>query len=249
MPISTSIRSLVRRSIALTAAGLAAITLSACDSHSATPPGANPRQVTVLGSGKVQGVPDTLTADVEIEFTATDVTSAMNQTSDRQQAVINALVGAGVDRKDIRTTQVSLQPQYNNPGPAGTATITGYRASNGIEVKIHPTDAASKLLALIVDTGRDATRISSVSYSIGDDSQLVKDARARAFQDAKNRAEQYAQLSGLRLGKVLSIAEGTSAAPINGAPPAPPRSMAAPVPVEPGQQTVSFSVTAVWELQ
>ena len=72
-------------------------------------PGANPRQVTVLGSGQVQGVPDTLTADVGIEFTAPDVTSAMNQTNDRQQAVIDALVSAGLDRKNISTTEVSLR--------------------------------------------------------------------------------------------------------------------------------------------
>ena len=130
---------------------------------------------------------------------------------------------------------------------AGTANITGYRATNAIGVKIHPTEAASKLLALIVSTGGDATRISSVSYSIADDSQLVKDARARAFQDAKNRAEQYAQLSGLQLGKVLSISEASGSGPVAGAPPAP-RGMAAAVPLEPGQQTVSFSVTAVWEL-
>src|ERR1700724_4075392 len=103
MAISGSSQSIVRRSIAAAAAGLALITLSACDSHNAAPPGANPRQVTVFGSGKVQGVPDTLTADVPIEFTAPDVTSAMNQTNDRQQAVINALVSAGLDRKDIRT--------------------------------------------------------------------------------------------------------------------------------------------------
>jgi uncharacterized protein len=245
MPTALTSPGRVRRSIALVATVLCLATLSACDSHTAKAPGANPRQVTVFGSGKVQGVPDTLTADVAIEFTAPDVTSAMNQTNDRQQAVINALAGAGLDRKDIRTTQVSLQPQYS--GPSGTAMITGYRASNGIEVKIHPTDTASRLLDLIVSTGGDATRISSVSYSIADDSQLVKDARARAFQDAKNRAEQYAQLSGLRLGKVLSISEGTGAAPVTGAPPAPPRGMAA-APLEPGQQTVSFSVTAVWEL-
>ena len=201
--------------------------------------------MTVIGSGQVQGVPDTLTANVGIEFTAPDVTTAMNQTNDRQQAVINALVGAGMDRKNISTTTVNLQPQYSNPEPA---TITGYRATNAIEVKIHPTDAASKLLALIVSTGGDATRISSVSYSIADDSQLVKDARARAFQDAKNRADQYAQLSGLQLGKVLSISEASGSAPVSGGPPAPPRSMAVPVPLEPGQQTVSFSVTAVWEL-
>jgi uncharacterized protein YggE len=76
----------------------------------------------------------------------------------------------------------------------------------------------------------------------------VKDARARAFQDAKNRADQYAQLSGLQLGKVLSISEASGSSPVAGVPAAPPRSMAAPVPLEPGQQTVSFSVTAVWEL-
>jgi uncharacterized protein len=178
MPIATHATRLVRRSTALAAAGLTVVTLSACNKHNAPPPGANPRQVTVIGSGQVQGVPDTLTADVGIEFTAPDVTTAMNQTNDRQQAVINALVGAGVDRKNISTTTVNLQPQYSNPEPAGTANITGYRATNAIEVKIHPTDAASKLLALVVSTGGDATRISSVSYSIADDSQLVKDARA-----------------------------------------------------------------------
>jgi uncharacterized protein len=230
----------------MAAAGLAIASVSACDKHNPTPAaGANPRQVTVIGSGQVQGVPDTLTADVGIEFTAPDVTAAMNQTNDRQQAVINALVGAGLDRKDISTTSVTLQPQYNNPGPSGTAAITGYRATNAIQVKIHPTDAASRMLALIVSTGGDATRISSVSYSIADDSQLVKDARARAFNDAKDRADQYAQLSGLRLGKVLSISEATGSTPTPGGAP---RAMPSAVPLEPGQQEVRFSVTAVWEL-
>ncbi|WP_031667769.1 SIMPL domain-containing protein, partial [Mycobacterium tuberculosis] len=98
---------LVRHSIALVAAGLAAA-LSGCDSHNSGSLGADPRQVTVFGSGQVQGVPDTLIADVGIQVTAADVTSAMNQTNDRQQAVIDALVGAGLDRKDIRTTRVTV---------------------------------------------------------------------------------------------------------------------------------------------
>src|SRR5277367_4084174 len=198
------------------ALGLAAAA-SACD-HSPERVGDNPRQVTVVGSGHVQGVPDTLTADVGIEFTARDVTAAMDQTNNRQQAVIDALANAGVDRKDISTTNVSLQPQYDNAG----STITGYRAAN-------------------------STRVNSVSYSIADDSQLVKDARAHAFADAKDRAAQYAQLSGLGLGKILSISETSGATPPV---PAPMRGgMASAVPLEPGQQTVSFSVTAIWELR
>ena len=240
MPIPDRARLLIRIALAV---GLTAALLAGCDSHGGRV-GDNPRQVTVVGSGQVQGVPDTLTADVGIEFTAPDVTTAMNQTNDRQQAVINALTGAGVDRKDISTTEVSLQPEYDSSGGA----ITGYRAGNSIRVKIHPADSASHVLAVIVGAGGDATRISSVSYSIADDSQLVKDARARAFNDAKNRADQYAQLSGLRLGNVLSISEATGGTPTAGSPPAPPRAMPTEVPLEPGQQTVSFSVTAVWEL-
>jgi uncharacterized protein YggE len=154
------------------------------------------------------------------------------------------LVGFGIDRKDISTTQVSLQPQFAG---GDSTTIIGYRASNSIDVKIRKLDTASQALALIVSTGGDATRINSVNYSIEDDSQLVKDARARAFNDAQDRAQQYAQLSGLSLGKVMSITE--SAGPT---PPTPGPSFrgaeAAVVPLEPGQQTVGFSVTVIFEL-
>jgi uncharacterized protein YggE len=225
------------------AAALAAAVRGGCDSAGG-PVGANPQQVTVVGSGEVKGVPDTLTADVSIESVAPDVTTAMNQTNDRQKAVLNALNASGIDAKDISTTQVSLQPQYGE-----NSTITGYRASNSIQVKIRKLDSASQVLAKIVSAGGDATRLDSVSYSIEDDSKLVSDARARAFNDAKDRAQQYAQLSGLSLGKIISISE----APAGSQPPPPPvpmprGAMATEVPLQPGEQTVGFSVTAIWEL-
>lgn len=242
MPIIGNSRVFTRLS-ALLLAGLAAAALSSCDASGAATAGDNPRQVTVLGNGQVEGTPDTLTTDVAISFIAPDVTSAMNQTNERQQAVIDSLVNAGIDRRDIATTNVSLQPQFAADGTA----IAGYQASNAISVKIRDVSAASRVLALIVSTGGDATRINSVNFSISDDSQMIKDARARAFNDAKDRAQQYAELSGLALGKVISISEAAGGA----GPPVPvpmPRAMAAAVPVEPGQQTISFQVTVVWEL-
>jgi uncharacterized protein YggE len=229
----------------LALAGMSALAMAGCDSAPHVPD--LPRQVTVVGTGEVQGVPDTLTTEAGIEFLAGDVTSAMNQTSERQQAVIDALVDAGVDRKDISTTQVSLQPQYGNSEPNGSSTITGYRAGNTIRVKVER-DSASQVLAVIVRAGGDATRINGVSYSIEDDSALVRGARERAFNDAKDRAEQYAQLSGLHLGQVISISEVAGETPPMPVGMPMPRAMAAAPPVEPGQQTVSFTVTAVWEL-
>lgn len=220
--------------------------LTGCDASSEAPPAAaDARQVTVIGEGQVEGTPDTLTINASIQATAPDVTASLNQTSDRQQAVIDALVDSGVERKDISTTGVTVQEQY---GPEPNR-ITGYQSTNTITVKIRDTKKASEALALIATTGGDATRINSVRYSIDDDAQLVRDARARAFDDAKDRAQQYAQLSGLKLGPVISITESGGAVP-----PTPfqaPRdsvAAAAPVPLEPGQQTVGFSVTVIWQL-
>jgi uncharacterized protein len=246
MPIAARPKSFTRF-LLLVAAALAILGLSACDSKvGPTGPSSDngTRQVTVVGAGQVQGKPDTLTVDASIEFVAPDVSGAMNQTSDRQQAVIDALAGSGIDRKDIKTTQVSVQPQF--AGGDNTA-IVGYRASNSIEVKIRKLDSASQALTLITGTGGDATRINSVNYSIDDDSQLVKDARARAFDDARDRAQQYAQLSGLKLGKVMSITESGAATPPTPLPTTKSPEMAA-VPLEPGQQTVGFSVTVIFEL-
>ncbi|RDH75800.1 DUF541 domain-containing protein [Mycolicibacterium moriokaense] len=250
MPIAARAK-LATRMLVLAAAGMAVIGLSACDAKSSSGPSIIPtadsstRQVTVVGSGEVQGRPDTLNADVSIQATAPDVTAAMNQTSDRMQAVINALVGAGIDRNDISTTNVTVQPQY---GGGDNPTITAYQASNSVSVKIRNLDNASQTLALIATTGGDATRINSVSYAIDDDSQLVKDARTRAFDDAKDRAEQYAQLAGLTLGKVISISESAGTAPPSPTPLPAPRAAMEAVPLEPGQQSINFSVTVIWEL-
>jgi uncharacterized protein YggE len=221
---------------------LAVGALSGCDA--AGPVQSNPRQVTVVGSGQVQGMPDTLTADVGIEVTAPDVTSAMNQTSERQRAVIDALNARGIDAKDISTTSVSLQPSYGE-----NSAVTGYRADNSIRVTIRELDGASATLATVVTAGGNATRINSVSYSIDDDSALIRDARARAFNDAESRARQYAELAGLSLGKVISISETGGSIPTPSPVPMPRGApMAADVPLSPGQQTVGFSVSAVWEL-
>lgn len=228
----------------LATAGLLIAVLTGCDAQAgpAPSPGSDSRQVTVVGAGEVQGTPDTLTVNASMEFLGPDATAAMNQTNERQQAVIDGLVGLGIDRQDIATTAADLQPQFGSNG----TTIAAYRATNSVNVTIRDLAQASDTIGLIVNTGGDAARINSIAYSIEDDSQLVRDARERAFEDAKDRAAQYAELSGLSLGKVISISESGGVPP-----PVPvqaPRALEAAVPMEPGQQTVGFSVTVVWEL-
>ncbi|MGF6882319.1 uncharacterized protein YggE [Nocardia sp. GAS34] len=220
-------------------AGTAAL-LTGCGSSSNS--GGPHRDVTVIGSGQVQGAPDTLNSDLGVEVTAPDVSTAISSASTQGKALIDAMVTAGARREDIRTTDVSVQPEYSND-----RTVTGYRASNTVHVVVRDLTKASAILGAATQAGGNATRIDSVSFALDDNSKLLADARARAFADAKARAEQYAVLSGLKLGSVTTINETSSGA--NPPPPSARSQFAAPdIPLEPGTQTVTFTVTVKWEL-
>lgn len=230
--------------IVLAGAATFALVVSGCSSSSDTP-----KEVTVVGKGEVRGAPDILNANVGIEATAPDVSGAVSAANERARAMIDALTGAGVAKEDVQTSELSIQPEYANPGPLGGAsTISGYRATNSVRIVVRDLSKASDILDKAVAAGGDAARLNGVSFDIDDDSKLVADARARAFNDAKARAEQYAQLSGLSLDSVITINETSgSQAPQPGALSAD-RAAAESIPIEPGQQTVNFQVTVKWEL-
>lgn len=247
MPIAARAKT-PTRILAATAVGFVVL-LSGCDA-TATPGLTNDddntrRQVTVVGSGEVLGAPDTLTINAGMEVVAADAAAALNQTSQLQRGVIDALVDSGIDRKDINTSEVSVQPQYGG----GDNTIDGYRATNTIDIKVRALNTAPQVFGIIAGRGGNATRINNVTLAIEDDSQLVREARARAFNDAKTRAEQYALLAELDLGKVISISEVPASSPPTPYPtPRGPAAEMAAVPIEPGQQAVGFNVTVVYEL-
>lgn len=199
------------------------------------------REVTVVGTGQVRGAPDTLNADVGVEVTAPDVSTAIANANGKARAITDAMVTAGAKREDIRTTDVSVQPQY---GPDHT--VTGYTATDTVHVVVRDLPKASAVLTSAVQAGGNDTRIRGVSFALDDNSKLLADARAGAFADAKARADQYAVLSGLKLKEVKTINETSSG---ESTPPQAKTQFATPdVPLEPGQQTVTFTVTVTWTM-
>lgn len=244
MPSAGKSRTLVRLGAGSLIAATA-LALTGCDAASPVGSGADVRQVSVTGTGKTEGTPDTLTASLTVSETASDANTAMAEANEVQTTVLDALVGAGVDRTDIATSNVTLNPQTSNDGN----TVTGYQATNTITLTIRNAESASKILGIAVFNGGDALRINNVDYSISDDSQMVKDARAEAFADASARAEQYAELAGMKLGKIISILESPASVDVP-SPAFESRTAAEPssVPLEPGKQTLTFTVDISWEL-
>ncbi|MGV9667917.1 SIMPL domain-containing protein [Nocardia niigatensis] len=219
-----------------------ALVLTGCGSSGSS----GDRTVTVTGTGKVQGTPDVLNADLGTEVSATDVSAAVNQANDKAKAITDAMVAAGAKREDVKTSDLSVQPSYGTDGH----NITGYRATNTMHVAVRDLAKASGILSAAVQAGGNDTRVNSVAFGLEDNTKLLSDARARAFDDARNRAQQYADLAGLKLKTVKTISEnGSGATPT----PTPMYRDTAPgaapnVNLEPGQQTVTFTITAVWDL-
>ncbi|MFI9506682.1 SIMPL domain-containing protein [Nocardia sp. NPDC052566] len=234
-------RPMTRGAAAIAAIAGTGLLLTGCGSAD----GGADRDVTVVGTGKVRGAPDSLNADIGVEVTADNVSAAISGANEKSKAMTDAMVAAGASREDIRTNDVAIQPQYAN-GPDGGNTVIGYRATNMVHVVVRDLPKASAVLDGAIKAGGNETRLRGVSFALDDNSKLLSDARARAFADAKSRAEQYAVLAGLKLKDVKTISEASNRDDISNA------KVAGSAPdafaLEPGTQTVTFSVKVTWSL-
>jgi hypothetical protein len=202
---------------------------------------ATEKLVTVTGEATVAVAPDT--AMIRIGVTSQEKTAreAGDANAKQMTAVLAAIKDAGIAERDIQTSRLSLQPQYD-PNKAGTARLTGFQATNQVTVRIRDIDKLPAVLDRAIAAG--ANEMSGIEFVVSEQSKLLDQARDDAIADARRKAELYAKAAGAKLGRVVSITEeGSSAAP------RPIQAMrAGAVPVAPGEQTLRAVVTVSYEL-
>jgi uncharacterized protein len=200
--------------------------------------------ISVSGEATISAPPD----QAEIEAgTTTDARTARDAAEANNTAmakVLSALKGAGIEDKDVRTSQLSLQPQYapnHNP-----PTVTGYRASNQVSVRVRDITKIGSTIDTLVSAG--ATDVGGINFTVSNASKLLDDARTQAIADARRKAEIYAKAAGVTLGAPLDISEaGAAPAPIFRAKMA--VAAMAPTPIAPGQETLSVTVNVTWAIK
>ncbi|HWS34543.1 MAG TPA: SIMPL domain-containing protein, partial [Actinoplanes sp.] len=201
--------------------------------------------VQVSGVGKVFGEPDTLTADFAAESSAPTVAAALSGATAAAIKMRNALVGGGIDKIDLQTSNVDITTKTDDKGK-----ITGYTVNQGITATVRNLAKAGALIADAVRAGGDAARLSGVAFTIGDDTGLLAEARRKAFADARAKAELYARESGRPLGRVLRVSESSTGFPAGGEQFRGHAYLAADkaVPIEPGRQQLTATVSVEWAL-
>lgn len=199
--------------------------------------------ITVHGSGVVLAVPDVMRVEVGVQARDVHPDAALAAANRAMAAVVQDLLGAGVDPADVRTTRLDLRTDYDRQGRA----VAGYVATQGLAVVLRDLGVAGARLSAALGAAGDAARLDGLQLDVADDRELAAQAREAAVADARQRAETYAGAAGRSLGRVLRITEVSPDGPV----PVRARVMAAeagPVPVQPGSQEVRARVAVEWAL-
>ncbi len=167
------------------------------------------RRMTLTGVGEVFVAPDMATISLGVSSLDEKASVAMQINSAAMNKIFGQLKGAGIKPRDIQTSQLSLNPRWqqrssNNNPPR----IVGYEALNTVKVRVRDLGSVGSVLDVLTQTG--ANRINHISFGIQNPRPHKDEARRLAVADARTKAELYAQAAGVELGQVISISENGS---------------------------------------
>src|SRR5579885_1316902 len=197
--------------------------------------------VTVTGQASVAAAPDSASIRIGVTTRGKTAREASEANARKMTAVTAAIKTEGVTERDMQTSRLSLQPQYDS-GKDGATRLVGFQATNQLTVKTRDIGRLPDFLDHAVAAG--ANEMSGIEFEVSNQSKLLDKARAEAVEDAHRKAELYAQAAGAKLGRVAAITEeGASAPPHPGG-----VLRAAAVPIAPGEQTLRVVVSVSYEL-
>lgn len=202
------------------------------------------RQITVVGNGDANGTPDTAIVQLGVRTEGAAAREALNSNNTQVEALIAKLKELGVADRDLQTSNLSVNPRYDEQG----RTVIGYEVTNMLTVTIRNVAQTGALLDQVVDAG--ANQIWGLSFTIDNPAALQTTARDGAIADARARAEAMAKTAGGTVGAILNISETIgSQSPVPMYARSDMAQGASAVPVQPGEQTISAQVQVTFELR
>lgn len=239
----------MKAKIALILLAASALVLSACGAttiNQAAPPPV--RSLAVTGLGQVKLSPDIAYIYIGVHNEGPSASQAVEDNNKQTEALAAALKSAGVDAKDVSTSNFSIWPN-TQWGPDGQAIGTTYVVDNQVYVAVRELDGLGDLLEAAIAVG--ANSINSIQFDVADKTEAMKEARALAVTDAKDKAAELASTSGVALGDILTVSfidsgampyfdgRGMGGGGAEGG-------VASTVPIQPGQLTLSVTVNMTY---
>jgi uncharacterized protein YggE len=239
------------RKTLLTAMALGAVALPASAmAQSAVVPAISGTRLDISATGEVTRVPDLAIISAGVQTLKPTATGAIEENATRMERVRAALKRAGIDDKDIQTSSINLNPEYRyveNQPPQ----LTGYRATNTVNVKFRDLKRSGAILDALVAEG--ANQLNGPNLTIDKPEAAYDEARVKAIAAGRARAELYARALGKRVVRLLTVSENGGYQMPPPMPVAYARDMAAQAvaktEIDPGTQQLQVTLSMSFELQ
>ncbi|MEZ5998499.1 MAG: SIMPL domain-containing protein [Hyphomonas sp.] len=172
----------------------------------------------ISAQASVKREPDIAYLSAGVQVERNTAAEAMAAQAEAMTGVFKALEKAGVAKKDMQTSNLSLWPRYDYvevQQPDGTKRgeqrLAGYTVSNQLTIKVRDLDNLGKTMDSLINAGGNT--FNGVSFALDDASEAQDEARREAMADALARARLYADAAGLRVLRIVKISEGGSYTP------------------------------------
>lgn len=205
-------------------------------------------RVEINATGEVTRVPDLAIISAGVQTLAPTASAAIEENAARMQRVRAALKRAGIADRDIQTSTINLNPDYryaDNQPPQ----LTGYRATNTVNIKFRDLKRTGAILDALVAEG--ANQINGPSLTIDSPEAAYDEARLKAIDLGRKRADLYARALGKQVVRLVSVSESGANVP-------PPMPFAdaiqvsgsrAKTEIDPGTQQLQVSLSMSFELR
>jgi len=158
--------------------------------------------VRVTGTAEVKVVPDRAVIELGVEKQSASASMAKRDADATARKILAGLAANGIDEKDVQTTFLSLQPQFNY---RKGMRISYFVAEQTLSVTVRDLSKLDTLLESLIKAG--GNRIDSIAYETSDLRKYRDDARERAVKAAREKAQALAVAVGQGIGKAQTIEE------------------------------------------
>jgi uncharacterized protein YggE len=189
--------------------------------------------ITVTATGAASGPPDRAVLTLGASAVRGEVATALGVVNGKLETLVSTLAVYGIEGPDIQTSDLSIWPEHNQEGA-----VAGFRVRNTVRISTTDLERLGEVIGAATTVLGDLAEMHGLAFEVADRAPLEAQARARAWEQAVDRARQLAELAGTRLGQAIDITETSGQGPG----PMPKRAMAMAMaeaaPVEAGSASI-----------
>ncbi|MFL5248964.1 MAG: SIMPL domain-containing protein [Myxococcales bacterium] len=200
-------------------------------------------QIVATATGEARLRPDRANVLVGVQTRAKTAAAAARENNTRQQAVIDAIVAAGIPREQISTENYNVTADTRIDKPGQNPVVVGYVVTNVVRVEVRRIEQVGPVIDAAL--GKGANQIDAVDWFSSNTDAARRQALADAVAKARGDADAMARAGGGKLGPLLEIATSDD---LGGPRPLYRSAMSAQAatPIEAGELTVQVHVRARW---